>query len=56
VSGNTVEIALKEDEQAVLALVAALGKRGRILRVELGGASLEDVFVELTRPAAAGGA
>jgi len=51
VSGNTVELALKEDEQQVLALVSELAKRGRVLRVELGGASLEDVFVELTRPA-----
>ncbi len=50
VSGTTVELALKEDEQRVLALVADLAKRGRVLRVELGGASLEDVFVELTRP------
>jgi ABC-2 type transport system ATP-binding protein len=50
VSGNTVELALKEDEQQVLALVSELAKRGRVLRVELGGASLEDVFVELTRP------
>jgi ABC-type multidrug transport system ATPase subunit len=46
--GNTLELALKEDEQEVLALVSALAKRGRVLRVELGGASLEDVFVELT--------
>ena len=35
----------------MLALVSELAKRGRVLRVELGGASLEDVFVELTRPA-----
>ena len=34
----------------LLALVSELAKRGRVLRVELGGASLEDVFVELTRP------
>jgi ABC-2 type transport system ATP-binding protein len=52
VTGTTVELALKEDEQRVLALVADLAKRGRVLRVELGGASLEDVFVELTRPSA----
>jgi ABC-2 type transport system ATP-binding protein len=45
---NTLEIALKEREDAVLALVAELATRGRVLRVELGGASLEDVFVELT--------
>lgn len=56
VSGTTVELALKEDEQSVLALVSELAKRGRVLRVELGGASLEDVFVELTRPGAAAGA
>ena len=50
ITGNTVELALKEDEQHVLALVSDLAKRGRVLRVELGGASLEDVFVELTHP------
>jgi ABC-2 type transport system ATP-binding protein len=52
ISGTTVELAVKADEQQVLALVSELAKRGRVLRVELGGASLEDVFVELTTPAA----
>jgi ABC-type uncharacterized transport system ATPase subunit len=59
VSGNTLEIALKEDEQHVLALVSELARRGHVLRVEIGGATLEDVFVELTReerPAAPAGA
>lgn len=52
VSGNTVEVALKEQETDVLALVNELAKRGRVLRVEVSGASLEDIFVELTqRPA-----
>jgi ABC-2 type transport system ATP-binding protein len=46
-SGNTVEVALREDETAVLALVGDLLRRGRVLRVEVGGASLEDIFVEL---------
>ena len=46
---NTLEITLKEDERSVLALVADLATRGRVLRVELSGASLEDIFVELTR-------
>jgi ABC-2 type transport system ATP-binding protein len=46
---NTVEIALKEDEARVLELVSALARRGRVLRVEIGGASLEDIFIELTQ-------
>jgi len=45
--GNTIEVALKTEEAKVLELVAALGKRGRVLRVEVSGASLEDIFVEL---------
>ena len=51
-SGNTIEVALKEQETDVLVLVNELAKRGRVLRVEVSGASLEDIFVELTqRPA-----
>ena len=49
VAQNTLELTLKEDERAVLALVADLATRGRVLRVELSGATLEDIFVELTR-------
>ena len=48
VNSNTVEFALKEDEARVLALVADLARRARVLRVEIAGADLEDVFVELT--------
>lgn len=48
VNANTLEIALKEDEAQVLALVADLARRARVLRVEVAGADLEDVFVELT--------
>jgi ABC-2 type transport system ATP-binding protein len=47
VSGNTIELALRESEEQVLGLVADLLKRGRVLRVEVGGASLEDIFVDL---------
>lgn len=47
VSGNTVELALKEDEAHVLALVGDLMKRGQVRRIEIGGATLEDIFVEL---------
>jgi ABC-2 type transport system ATP-binding protein len=49
VSQNTVEVTLKAPEPEVLALVARLASRGHVLRVELSGASLEDIFVELTR-------
>jgi len=49
INDRTVEIALKEDEARVLALVGDLSRRGRVRRVEVSGASLEDVFVELTR-------
>jgi ABC-2 type transport system ATP-binding protein len=46
---NTVELRLRDDEARVLELVARLATQGRILRVEIGSASLEDVFVELTQ-------
>jgi ABC-2 type transport system ATP-binding protein len=46
-TGNTIELALRESEEDVLALVGDLLRRGRVLRVEVGGASLEDIFVEL---------
>lgn len=48
VNANTLEIALKEDEERVLALVADVARRAKVLRVEVAGADLEDVFVELT--------
>jgi hypothetical protein len=51
VSGTTVELALKEPESRVLALVSDMAMRGRVLRLEVGGATLEDVFVELTHEA-----
>jgi exopolyphosphatase/pppGpp-phosphohydrolase len=44
-----VELRLRDEEARVLELVARLAKQGRILRVEIGGASLEVVFVELTQ-------
>jgi ABC-2 type transport system ATP-binding protein len=50
VTDTTIEIALKENEQQVLALVSELARRGHLLRIEIGGASLEDVFVDLLQP------
>jgi ABC-2 type transport system ATP-binding protein len=47
VSQNTVEVGLKMPEARVLELVSGLAARGTVLRVEVSGASLEDVFVAL---------
>lgn len=49
IDGNTVEISLKVEEAKVLDIVSELSKKGRALRVEVSGASLEDIFVELTK-------
>jgi ABC-2 type transport system ATP-binding protein len=51
ITQNTIEATLKEDDGGILAVVAALAARGRVLRLEVGGASLEDIFVELTKEA-----
>jgi len=51
ITHNTVEVTLKEDDGGILAMVGALARRGRVLRLEVGGASLEDIFVELTKEA-----
>jgi ABC-2 type transport system ATP-binding protein len=48
ISGNTIEFGVKADEADALDAVSALAKKGRVLRVEIGGSSLEDIFVELT--------
>jgi ABC-2 type transport system ATP-binding protein len=48
ISQNTVEVTIKEDHGGILAVVGALAARGRVLRLEVSGASLEDIFVELT--------
>jgi ABC-2 type transport system ATP-binding protein len=48
ISGTTLQMSLKEDEQRVLAFIGRLAARGPVRRIEVGGASLEDVFVELT--------
>jgi ABC-2 type transport system ATP-binding protein len=47
VTGNTIELGLRMPEAEILALVARLAARGTVLRVEVSGASLEDVFVTL---------
>jgi ABC-2 type transport system ATP-binding protein len=49
VQHNTVQLHLRDEEPRVLELVAALGRHAHIQRVEITGASLEDVFVQLTQ-------
>ncbi len=51
INQTTIELALKAEEARVLELVSELAKRGRVLRVEVSGASLEDIFVELMKGA-----
>jgi ABC-type multidrug transport system ATPase subunit len=48
VNQNTVTITLKGQESSALDLVADLGRLGHVLRLEVAGASLEDIFIELT--------
>ena len=49
VQHNTVQLQLRDEEPRVLELVSALGRHGRIQRLEITGATLEDVFVQLTQ-------
>ena len=46
---NTLEVAFKASEGQVLEAVASLARNRRVLRLEVTGASLEDVFIELTQ-------
>ena len=48
VNQNTVTVTLKGQESSALDLVADLGHLGHVLRLEVAGASLEDIFIELT--------
>jgi ABC-2 type transport system ATP-binding protein len=44
---NSIEVTVKAAEGSVLDTVTTLARDRRVLRVEVNGASLEDVFVEL---------
>jgi len=49
INGDTIELTVKAEETQAHEIVGALAKKGRVLRVEIHGASLEDIFVELTQ-------
>ncbi|HJY86735.1 MAG TPA: ABC transporter ATP-binding protein [Candidatus Acidoferrales bacterium] len=49
INQDTIEVALRAEEARVLELVADLARNRRVLRLEVRGASLEDIFVELTK-------
>ncbi len=49
VENHTLEVAFKAAEGQVLEIVSALARNRRVLRLEVNGASLEDVFLELTQ-------
>ena len=46
---HTVVVTLREKDSRVVDVVGHLAGRGQVLRMEVTGASLEDIFVELTR-------
>ena len=49
VQNSTLEVAFRAPEGQVLDIVTALASDRRVLRLEVNGASLEDVFLELTQ-------
>jgi ABC-2 type transport system ATP-binding protein len=49
VNQNTAVVTLHEHEFKVLDVVGALAGLGHVLRLEVNGATLEDIFVELTK-------
>lgn len=48
IAQNTLQLAMRESETRVLELVSALAARRRLLRLEINGATLEDIFIALT--------
>lgn len=49
IENNTLEVALKASEGKVLEIITGLARNRRVLRLEVNGASLEDIFLELTQ-------
>lgn len=53
IEGNSIEVAVKLKEGNVMDVVTNLSRDRRVLHVEVRGATLEDIFVELTAPSKA---
>jgi len=49
INQTTIELSLRAPESRVLEIVSDLARKGQLLRVEIGGATLEDIFIEVTR-------
>jgi len=49
IENNKLEVALRASEGEVFEIVTALARNRRVLRLEVNGASLEDIFIELTQ-------
>jgi ABC-2 type transport system ATP-binding protein len=49
VDHNTIEMTVKERDGRVLDIISGLAKDRNVVRVELNSASLEDIFIELTK-------
>ena len=48
IEASTIDVTVKTEEGRVMEIVTGLARNRRVLRVEVRGASLEDIFVELT--------
>jgi ABC-2 type transport system ATP-binding protein len=48
IEANTIDVTVKTEEGHVMEIVTGLARNRRVLRVEVRGASLEDIFVDLT--------
>ena len=51
ITGQTIDFAVKTEEASAIEIVGELAKKGRVLHVEIRGASLEDIFVKVTQKA-----
>jgi ABC-2 type transport system ATP-binding protein len=53
IAQNTIVMTMKDSERRIIEIVAELAQLGRVLRLEISGGTLEDIFVQLTGSAGA---